>query len=44
MEKPPVHSYQSNAWTRLTQSKWFVYILISPLFLVLFAYVIYPFY
>ncbi|AHN20153.1 ABC transporter permease [Lysinibacillus varians] len=44
MEKPPVHSYQSNVWTRLTQSKWFVYILISPLFLVLFAYVIYPFY
>lgn len=44
MEKPPVHSYQSNAWTRLTQSKWFVYILISPLFLILFAYVIYPFY
>lgn len=44
MEKPPVHSYQSNAWTRLTQSKWFIYILISPLFLVLFAYVIYPFY
>ncbi|MFJ7408852.1 MULTISPECIES: ABC transporter permease [unclassified Lysinibacillus] len=44
MEKPPVQSYQNNAWTRLTQSKWFVYILISPLFLVLFAYVIYPFY
>lgn len=44
MEKPPVNSYQENVWTRLTQSKWFVYILISPLFLVLFAYVIYPFY
>lgn len=44
MEKPPVGSYQDNAWTRLTQSKWFVYILISPLFLVLFAYVIFPFY
>lgn len=44
MEKPPVYSDQNNAWTRLTQSKWFVYILISPLFLVLFAYVVYPFY
>ena len=44
MEKSPVNSYQENAWTRLTQSKWFVYILISPLFLVLFAYVVYPFY
>ncbi|WP_054768518.1 ABC transporter permease [Lysinibacillus parviboronicapiens] len=44
MEKPPVDSYQDNAWVRLTQSKWFVYILISPLFLVLFAYVVYPFY
>ncbi|MET4562133.1 iron(III) transport system permease protein [Lysinibacillus parviboronicapiens] len=44
MEKQPVDSYQDNAWVRLTQSKWFVYILISPLFLVLFAYVVYPFY
>jgi len=44
MEKPPVYSDQNNAWTRLTQSKWFVYILISPLFLVLFAYVVYPLY
>lgn len=44
MEKPPVNSYQDNFWTRLTQSKWFVYILISPLFLVLFAYVVFPFY
>ncbi|HWO75923.1 MAG TPA: iron ABC transporter permease [Bacillus sp. (in: firmicutes)] len=31
-------------WSRLTQSKYFVYVLISPLFLVLLAYVIYPFY
>jgi iron(III) transport system permease protein len=31
-------------WTRLTQSKYFVYILVSPLFLILFAYVIYPLY
>jgi len=44
MEKPPVYSDQNNAWTRLSQSKWFVYMLISPLFLVLFAYVVYPFY
>ncbi|MFJ7669391.1 ABC transporter permease [Lysinibacillus sp. NPDC097195] len=44
MAKPPVYSDQNNAWTRLTQSKWFVYMLISPLFLVLFAYVVYPFY
>ncbi|MET3696859.1 iron(III) transport system permease protein [Bacillus oleivorans] len=31
-------------WSRLTQSKYFIYVLISPLFLVLLAYVIYPFY
>lgn len=31
-------------WDRLSQSKYFVYVLISPLFLVLLAYVIYPFY
>lgn len=33
-----------NWWSRLTRSKYFVYVLISPLFLVLLAYVIYPFY
>ncbi|MGE7092377.1 ABC transporter permease [Lysinibacillus sp. NPDC048646] len=44
MEKPPVNSNQDTAWARLTQSKWFVYILISPFFLVLFAYVVYPLY
>lgn len=35
---------QESWWSRLTQSKYFIYILISPLFLVLLAYVIYPFY
>lgn len=35
---------QENWWARLTRSKYFVYVLISPLFLVLLAYVIYPFY
>lgn len=35
---------QENWWVRLTRSKYFVYVLISPLFLVLLAYVIYPFY
>lgn len=33
-----------SVWTRIFQANWFVYVLISPLFLVLFAYVIYPFY
>ncbi|MEL3961149.1 iron ABC transporter permease [Lysinibacillus endophyticus] len=31
-------------WSRLTQSPYFIYLLISPLFLILFAYVVYPFY
>lgn len=31
-------------WSRLTQSPYFVYILVSPLFLILLAYVVYPFY
>ncbi|MEG0260125.1 MAG: ABC transporter permease subunit, partial [Lysinibacillus sp.] len=44
MAKPTINSYQDNLWTRLTQSPWFIYILISPLFLVLFSYVVYPFY
>lgn len=35
---------QDNWWVKLTRSKYFVYILVSPLFLVLLAYVIYPFY
>lgn len=33
-----------NWWGRLTRSKYFIYVLISPLFLVLLGYVIYPFY
>lgn len=35
--KPPL-------WTRLSQSKYFVYILISPLFIILLGYVIFPLY
>ncbi|MDR7075872.1 iron(III) transport system permease protein [Neobacillus niacini] len=35
---------QENWWSRLSRSKYFIYVLISPLFLVLIAYVIYPFY
>lgn len=35
---------KENWWNRLTRSKYFVYVLISPIFLVLLAYVIYPFY
>lgn len=35
---------KQNAWQKMTQSKYFVYVLISPLVLVLFAYVIYPLY
>lgn len=44
MSKKPIDTYEANWWSRLTQSRYFVYILISPLFLILFAYVIYPFY
>jgi len=44
MNKTPVNSLKGNIWSRITYSNWFVYILISPLFLVLFAYVVYPFY
>ena len=36
--------YQTGWWSRVTQSPYFVYLLISPLFLILFAYVIFPFY
>ncbi|MBD8036818.1 iron ABC transporter permease [Solibacillus sp. A46] len=44
MSKKSVDNFEANWWSRLTQSRYFVYILISPLFLILFAYVIYPFY
>ncbi|MGY3188611.1 ABC transporter permease [Lysinibacillus sp. TE18511] len=44
MEKTHLKPSEGNAWTRLTSSNWFVYILVAPLFLVLFAYVVYPFY
>lgn len=44
MSKKSVGTYEASWWSRLTQSRYFVYILISPLFLILFAYVIYPFY
>ncbi len=36
--------YQTSWWSRITQSPYFVYLLISPLFLILFAYVVFPFY
>lgn len=44
MSKKSVDTYEASWWSRPTQSRYFVYILISPLFLILFAYVIYPFY
>ena len=44
MPKQTTKTYKNNWWSRLTQSPYFVYVLISPLFLVLLAYVIYPFY
>lgn len=44
MSKKSVDTYEASWWSRLKQSRYFVYILISPLFLILFAYVIYPFY
>ena len=36
--------YQTGWWSRITQSRYFVYLLISPLFLILLAYVVFPFY
>ena len=44
MEKQTVNASQESIWTRIFHSNWFIYRLISPLFLVLFAYVVYPFY
>lgn len=44
MSKKSIDTYEASWWSRLTQSRYFVYILISPLFLILFAYVIFPFY
>ena len=44
MNKTPVNTPKENIWSRVTYSNWFVYILISPLFLILLAYVVYPFY
>lgn len=44
MTKQTAETYKTSWWSRLTQSRYFVYVLISPLFLVLLAYVIYPFY
>ena len=44
MTKQTTETYKTSWWSRLTQSRYFVYILISPLFLVLLAYVIFPFY
>ncbi|MED4599358.1 iron ABC transporter permease [Paenibacillus validus] len=36
---PPV-----NRWTLLTSSRYFIYVLVAPLFLVLLAYVVFPFF
>lgn len=38
--KTPKQSF----WKRVTESRYFVYVLVSPLFLILLAYVIYPMY
>ncbi len=35
---------KQSLWKRMTESRYFVYVLVSPLFLVLLAYVIYPMY
>ncbi|MGX1195971.1 ABC transporter permease [Metabacillus sp. SLBN-84] len=37
-------SIKETSWSKLTRSKYFIYVLISPLFLILLAYVVYPFY
>lgn len=47
--KPQTHSLPQAAptagrWSALTSSRYFIYVLVAPLFLVLFAYVVYPFF
>ncbi|KAA0966902.1 iron ABC transporter permease [Sporosarcina sp. ANT_H38] len=44
MKKQTFHSSQDGLWARITRSPSFIYVLISPLFLILFGYVIFPFY
>ncbi|MBG9754453.1 MULTISPECIES: ABC transporter permease [Bacillaceae] len=44
MKKQTPNASQESIRTRIFHSNWFIYVLISPLFLVLFAYVVYPFY
>ena len=44
MSKQASETHNMNWWARITQSPYFVYVLISPLFLVLLAFVIFPFY
>jgi len=44
MNANETNSYRVSPWSKLTQSKYFVYILISPLFFILLGYVIYPLY
>ena len=44
MKKQTIHSSQDSLWARITRSPSFIYVLISPLFLILFGYVIFPFY
>ncbi|MEO4053703.1 iron ABC transporter permease [Solibacillus sp. CAU 1738] len=44
MKKQLAEQYEPSWWSKLTQSPYFIYILVSPLFLVLLAYVVYPFY
>lgn len=34
----------SDRWSAVTSSRWFVYVLVAPLFFVLLAYVVYPLY
>lgn len=42
--KNPTTTTKDSKWARLTRSPYFIYVLISPLFLILLAYVIFPFY
>jgi len=44
MSKQKIYSSQDSLWARITRSPSFIYVLISPLFLILFGYVIFPFY
>lgn len=43
-DKNNLNQPKQSAWSKITQSKYFIYVLISPLIYILVAYVLYPMY